>query len=110
VTHTKEPWKYDADEDHMIGSDGVGVRSGAGLRDPDECAANGARMVACVNALAGIPDPAAFVARAKAIEAAARAVMVHADAPQSPDDRIGSALSIKADVLRAALALPGATP
>jgi hypothetical protein len=40
-----------------------------GITPREECEANAARIVACVNALAGIPDPAAEMARLRAVEA-----------------------------------------
>lgn len=71
---TKEPWHVD----------GYGVESPVWSictmdweYDPEDSdqskavdAANAARIVACVNALAGIPDPSAYVSRVAAMEEA----------------------------------------
>ena len=63
--HTKEPWEADGSvvngltrepEQHW---NGRCHRLGSLYRDADS-----ARAVACVNAIAGIPDPAGFVAAA----------------------------------------------
>ena len=67
--HTKEPWEADGSvvngltrepEQHW---NGRCHRLGSLYRDADS-----ARAVACVNALAGIPDPAGFVAAAEALK------------------------------------------
>jgi hypothetical protein len=71
------------------------------------------RVVACVNALAGIADPEAFVQRAKAIEAAAMAYA--SELPTEEDARNEAALNegrcctstARGLALRAALAMPG---
>ena len=73
--HTKEPWEADGSvvngltrepEQHW---NGRCHRLGSLYRDADS-----ARAVACVNALAGIPDPAGFVAAAEALAEAVRMV------------------------------------
>lgn len=68
MSHTKEPWHT---RGSLAGTDVVHVSTDKRGRVGcfyDE--ADASRAVACVNALAGIPDPAAFVARAAKLEAA----------------------------------------
>lgn len=65
---TSEPWSC---QNFAIYGYGTPRRTlahtgGQDIRNNRECEANAARIVACVNALAGIEDPAEFVARAKA--------------------------------------------
>lgn len=90
--HTKEPWTHgytDGSGAELIcsGNNAVAaVRWGCGccMTRPDSAAdlnpaerANSARIVSCVNALAGIKDPSAFVAAHKALVEAAKAIMPH---------------------------------
>ncbi len=58
--HSKEPWRHlDAVPEHAIPHRIIAVgRNIAVMCDEDEVAANADRIVACVNALAGVPDPA----------------------------------------------------
>ena len=63
--HTPEPW-FTANKGSTIGADRQGltffcVGDNFGYENAD-------RIVACVNALAGIPDPAAEMARLRAVE------------------------------------------
>ena len=74
MKHTPEPWHYDSCDDKAHPT----VKAGEYfITDCCSCAmplgieeepmiANAKRIVACVNALAGIEDPAAFVEQAKA--------------------------------------------
>jgi hypothetical protein len=84
--HTPEPWKENKLEDGVFfilaGLYGQGEGPASAASPCVACVdyhcnggnkqaeANAARIVQCVNALAGIPDPAAFVARARGQEAA----------------------------------------
>lgn len=87
--HTKEPWVVHLEKRAIVPIADAGkiipIASGtpsldaahtiALFRDPDatmsedETYANAFRLCECVNALAGIPDPAAFVAAARGMEA-----------------------------------------
>ena len=79
-THTPEPWAVGVGVDGTWGRHHAHVRTDNiplpiastvffGITPREECEANAARIVACVNALAGIPDPAAEMARLRAVEA-----------------------------------------
>lgn len=79
--HTPEPWAVGVGVDGKWGRHHASVRTDNipfpiastmffGITPQEECEANAARVVACVNALAGIPDPAAEMARLRAVEAA----------------------------------------
>ena len=82
--HTKEPWEVQPSHEDsalfIIGSN-LGGLVGAAHGWPSEIEsgnhsrieANARRIVACVNALAGIPDPAAFVQAARGMREAAEA-------------------------------------
>jgi len=85
--HTGTPFSSiyrEADDERMpLTSDGLGGMARVPLRiayiegkdiPREEEKANADRIVACVNAMKGMSDPAAFVARARAIEAAARMI------------------------------------
>lgn len=71
--HTPEPWivrygfnVFDKSGDRAIGScGGYQSNGGDGQRVHNENEANAARIVATVNAMAGVPNPAAFVAAAR---------------------------------------------
>jgi hypothetical protein len=76
--HTPEPWEYwnerSGEENtfniQCVRGDIVAICDDHWDRRGDDTnEANAARIVACVNALDGIPDPAAFVERARAVEA-----------------------------------------
>lgn len=84
---TKEPWEFHPehgqvwaknDKEHPRYEVGCDIslalfESWDGVPGPDAADANGQRAVACVNALQGIPDPAAWVEAAKkAIDSAQR--------------------------------------
>lgn len=79
--HMKEPWEingcdWDEETDQAIGcqvtdSEFYFVASCEGGRSSDHDNANARRIVDCVNALAGIPDPAAFVEAARGMAEAA---------------------------------------
>ena len=72
--HTAEPWvAVDSDaHDHVFDNDRKRICGiYGGVVHSEVGRANRDRIVACVNALAGIPDPAAFVAQAKAVREAA---------------------------------------
>lgn len=59
-----EPWVVDREAD-MIG---LAVRTQRGLVEPTEDAPEyTSRIIACVNAMAGVEDPAAFVKEAKKV-------------------------------------------
>lgn len=81
---TKEPWWVDGlrvesaawsicDMDWDYSGDGFDKFEEQEHKAVD--AANADRIVACVNALAGIPDPAAFVSRVAAMEEALKEVV-----------------------------------
>lgn len=67
--HTPEPWQLKGlQDDCVISRDYHPIADFwntwlVGLKE--EAKANAARVVSCINALAGIPDPAKFVAKAK---------------------------------------------
>lgn len=75
--HTKEPWKVFRSTDglHVLG---IGDKDAGGITDADgglwrsgkERAANADRIVACVNALATIPDPEAYMKAARGMREA----------------------------------------
>lgn len=90
---TKEPWHYEDGPNFrsltrfstysVLGGDSHGLplaEVGAGHEDihtrneDSNALSNAARIVACVNALANIPDPAAFVERAKKTEEALKSI------------------------------------
>jgi hypothetical protein len=84
--HTKEPWAIGGEESVMphtcnmqiVGHIETGepfVLAAFNYNFPDISVDAAARAVACVNAMAGIDDPEAFVKRAKRIEAAARQIV-----------------------------------
>lgn len=61
MKHTKEPWQ--ADTVDILDSDKNEIATTAYSPDDkslDECKANAERIVACVNAMDGIEDPAQF--------------------------------------------------
>jgi hypothetical protein len=61
-THTPEPWRAKHDYEHRFSietADGIDMPATA-YRE-----ANAQRIVACVNSLAGIPDPAAALTQAR---------------------------------------------
>jgi hypothetical protein len=67
-THTPEPWESRMDDcpQHVRARGGGAVATTGdatyhGCGKPDVAAANAARIVACVNALTGVGDPAAYV-------------------------------------------------
>jgi hypothetical protein len=102
TTHTPEPWGFDKnDEDNLF------VFSKAKIcnlyntigTEYDEAEANAARIVACVNACAGMEDPAAEIERLKAQRA--ELVMGKADiAIQGADAAIqGSDATIQRNTL-----------
>lgn len=78
--HTPEPWRQGGSESDAVSkfahaSQVVGELSGSSyilasfnFNFSELAIANAGRAVACVNAMAGIPDPAAFVERAKRME------------------------------------------
>jgi len=110
TAHTPEPWGFGFLEEGCVCE-----KNGGGLvihrsLDPEEGRrqfgrADLARIIACVNALAGIADPAEFVKRAKAIEAAAsNAVPMMQMAWKQYG--VGGMFECM-DALRAALAMPG---
>ena len=74
--HTPEPWKLwrDMDPSAPIGIQG---QSGDLVCEMARWAAeaNSARIVACINACAGMDDPAAEIARLRECEAALRGVV-----------------------------------
>lgn len=71
--HTPEPWQYDPDQSETLieytderGLTGMVAQVEGYSDEPYE--ANAQRIVACVNALAGIRDPEAFMAEWRAIK------------------------------------------
>jgi len=70
-TWTPEPWRWSSeyqsrqgdDTWSLIGNGGYGILSCDGLANSPQAnnAADADRLVACVNAMANVPDPAAFV-------------------------------------------------
>ena len=98
--HTPEPWKALPHESVvfiMAGeyANGTAAASAAtpcvGCCDRychgplHEVQANADRIVACVNAMAGIPDPAAEMARLRAVEAALTRIASMPTGPFSPE-------------------------
>ena len=81
--HTKEPWEingcdWDEETDQTIGceitdSEFYFVASCEGGRSSEHDNANARRIVDCVNAFAGIPDPLAFVQAARGMAEALEA-------------------------------------
>lgn len=71
--HTPEPWVYDEDRAAVRfdgrGNPVEGDRIGCIICEPQK-RSDGRRIVACVNALAGVADPAAFVKAARELAAA----------------------------------------
>lgn len=67
VNHTPEPWELDTHPRDVISASGKFIARAQGRFGDDAADANARRIVACVNALAGIPDPAAFVKAARAL-------------------------------------------
>lgn len=70
--HTKEPWKADEQTVRSEGPDcrrllvcDISVRGRPYNETYDEAVANAARIVACVNAMAGIDDPVAFMRKTR---------------------------------------------
>jgi len=69
--HTKEPWIFTEDEFFGLGvhtenyKKRIAQVSQSSMGISEEHRANGKRIVICVNALAGIEDPEAFVKAAK---------------------------------------------
>lgn len=58
TTHTPEPWRVDHNGFTLVGNDVVlGSLGGCPGTSSQEDDANAARIVACVNAMAGIKDP-----------------------------------------------------
>lgn len=76
--HTPEPWRVDGYVVYALELDRLGrernrftaavYTSLRGSAPFSEAAANAARIVACVNACAGLPDPAAELARLREVE------------------------------------------
>ena len=62
------------------------------------------RAVACVNALAGVPDPAAFVAECADLRATAERLVLLCQAQQTGDNPLGLSADIVLHRARAALA------
>ena len=115
--HAKEPWVIDDCNRDLIcvmGPDGVydyiANADGPGNeRTHEERSANAARIVACVNALAGVADPAAAVKRWKAIEEAAKDYGMERDIADIPGTEPRPVqLAIARRTLIESLALPGA--
>ncbi len=104
MKHTAEPWHR---EDFAGGGRRYCAVSGYGGKHITDYVAreDADRMTACVNALAGITDPDAFVKRVKAIEeAASNAVPMMQMAWKQYG--VGGMFECM-DALRAALAMPG---
>lgn len=67
IAHTPEPWdSYDSGPADT-GGDGICVGSGPALIADNLTDANAKRIVACVNACAGFPDPAAAIEALRAV-------------------------------------------
>lgn len=61
--HTKEPWEVDGEYCQFVIGQNDKTVADCSLFDDDELErANARRIIDCVNPLAGIPDPAAYVA------------------------------------------------
>ena len=110
--HTPEPWKLaeavggrHATGMRRIRSESEGLEHGAvaevyGINDGTEAAANGARIVACVNACAGINNPAAIPEAMAAFE-----IITHLVGHNScSDGRTPNGFAVALDNARAALA------
>ena len=80
--HTKEPWVVDGTE-IICAHDSSHIAEVPDGGSPEQDAADRARIVSCVNAMAGIPDPAAYVT---AFEAMVEALV---DAVEIIDDQLG---------------------
>lgn len=89
--HTKEPWEVQPYVEYgavyIVGSDLGGLVAGAhswpteiDSGDTARVEANARRIVDCVNALAGIPDPSAYIAAARGMREALEAIYSWADA------------------------------
>ena len=106
--HTPEPWyhvngtdihdretRFDADG-ARIGSTANLIASALSMPDRAAAAANAARIVACVNACAGMADPAVEIAALKAdnatLTAAANAEATECEALRSQRDELLAAL------------------
>lgn len=114
--HTKEPWQTEEDirtdvcratGDELAYLAGWNVHNGQeeivgceGILGDGE--ANAARIVSCVNALAGIQDPAAFVEAARGLVGAADELLADTGVSDEPDILMTSARSY--DALQTALA------
>lgn len=107
---TKEPWEsFEASGVTAVQQAGVftpPVISWQGFDDSDrtieEHRANARRIVACVNALAGIPDPAAFMAEVREVLASAPVLFqcgIEYEEECATDDERNTALST-ADEIR----------
>lgn len=92
MKHTAEPW---------LRKPTISERGRFVELDADDYA----RAQACVNALAGIADPAAFVKRAKAIERTMNDIAFGTQGHAEESD--ARVIDIITDKARAALALPG---
>lgn len=65
MNHTPEPWHTNGSEIIDNSNKGLGETYQTLSKGTDETNANAARIVACVNALAGIEDPAATLAEVR---------------------------------------------
>lgn len=118
MRHPAEPWTS-----HESGSQPPGLNDTTYFIDIDDASDNTVatvyrsdlrllksvvgRSLACVNAMANIHDPAAWVKRAKAIEEAVCNAQTWLEAPPlTESDKYAARTALLA--LRAALALPGA--
>jgi len=70
IKHTPEPWDWETDESTdrghgpaIVGSSGMPYigRMDSGDHDDDKNHANAKRIIACVNACAGFPDPTTVI-------------------------------------------------
>lgn len=79
-THTKEPWLAQFGEVvSVLDENGVRIAiltsfTRKGLRDGDEVEANAHRIVACVNAMAGVEDPYSHMRKIGSAQEAATAL------------------------------------
>lgn len=119
--HTPEPWHCD-DREFLWGADGALVANFNMARNTrpmsqEECAANAARTIACVNACAGLPDPERDVKDMRECLQAAWGELrrIHGDPMDCTDPRIRCATCITMERAREVLArtearAPGAKP
>ena len=106
--HTPEPWvladMYIVESDTTKGTAVVANTRAPTTTPYSECRANAARIVACVNACAGIEDPAVELARLRRVEEAAHVALDYL--AWNPDDKsadLAGYIMDAQEVLRAAL-------